>query len=1296
MPVVPAPPSLDAPARSWLQTAWRVLRVALLSAIIVFCVLLLAARYLVLPWVESNQGEIVRLASSKIGEPVEVAALSTGWDGWNPTIDLRDLRLIDPNNGAELLTLPKVRLVVAWTSFLFLDFRMKELDIEGPQLMVRRDSTGMLHAAGATFDPALRSEQQPLGQWVLRQPRILIHDATFVWRDELANGSELVIERVELRLENRFGHHRFGLKGVPPPQLAAPLDLRGDVSSLSLSDWRAVKGRFYARVDYADIAAWREWLPMDIPMRSGKGALRVWSEFEQGQAREIVADVVLADVQARLASDLPELALSGLEGRLGWSDDGKQREFYTQHLTFTRAGGAAFPPTDFRLTLRTGSDGASGGGIEFTRLELTPLRQMAGFLPLPGTLREDLARIAPSGTLERGTLQWQGAPEAPTAISGSGRFIDLGFSAQGDAPGVAGLTGSFEATPRNGTLKLDSKAISIEAPRLFAERLAFDTLQGQLHWRRDNGSMTFVIDQLAFANQDAAGSAKGEYVAEAEGPGKIDLNAQLTRSAADRVHRYVPLTIDADVRDWLRHALAGGTSSDTRLKLSGRLADFPFADGKTGQFQVVVKAQGVTLDYLEHWPAITGIDAEVRFEGVRMTVDAHRGKVGGFDLARCKAEIADMRPAHPLLHIEGSGSGPTSDALRFIAESPVAGWIENMTDGVSATGDGKLALRLELPLGRAMDNHVAGEYVFERNHMVLGGGAPSVNQLSGKLAFTDRSLSSPGLTGEILGGPARFSAATVDGHVRVEGEGTLNLALLRDEYPQQGLFSHFSGSTDWRAAASVDHAGSSLELESSLKGAVIDLPVPARKAATETIPLEIERRATAPGRDVIAASYGRLARLVVDRRLTDKGAVPERALLALGPIAGEPDRGGLWVRGELDALDLDAWVALKDQLGAGDSDELPLSGVDMSVRALDVFGRGFSDLHVAASRAGTDWQFDLRGREVAGAGRWQAAGTGSPGGRLTARLQRFMTPGPPALANAPTATKPESPGATKPWPAIDIVADSFTAKGHELGKLELLAQPSETSWRIEKVVLSNDDGKLEAKGWWHSGRQSQQTELDAKLDVRDAGAYLARFGLPGAVRGAPTELRGQVNWAGSPQEFDYPSLNGSFHIDTGPGQFVKLDPGMGKLLGILSLQSLGRRLAFDYKDLFGEGFAFDDLTGDVRIQNGVMKSDNLRISGPAARIFISGEADIARETQNLSVHVQPTLSSGLSLGAAALMFANPIVGAAIGAGSLLAQKALSDPVEQMFASDYIVRGSWSDPQVEKPKSRVPTAEVPQR
>ena len=406
-------------------------------------------------------------------------------------------------------------------------------------------------------------------------------------------------------------------------------------------------------------------------------------------------------------------------------------------------------------------------------------------------------------------------------------------------------------------------------------------------------------------------------------------------------------------------------------------------------------------------------------------------------------------------------------------------------------------------------------------------------------------------------------------------------------------------------------------------------------------------------------------------------------MLALGKAAGNADRPGLWVRGDVPAVDLDGWLALKKQLDSGAADALPLAGVDVTVGALEVFGRQLNDLRIGATRGGDDWQLDLRGRELAGSARWQAPAAGQPNGRIVARLQRLITPATaPASLTAAPATSSAAPVAN-PWPAVDIVADTFRLKDHELGKLELAAQPNQSDWRIESLKLSSEDGRLEAEGWWRGGGRNPVTELNTDLDVRDARQYLARFGMPDAVSGAPTRIRGHLAWAGNPTEFDYPTLSGELHLQTGSGQFTKLDPGLGKLLGVLSLQSLKRRLTFDFQDLFGEGFAFDEITGDVRLQDGIMKSDNLRIIGPSARVAIAGETDIAHETQRLKVRVQPTLSGTVSVGAAALLLANPILGAAVGAGSLLAQTVLKDPIEQIFAYEYAVAGRWSDPTVER-------------
>ena len=405
------------------------------------------------------------------------------------------------------------------------------------------------------------------------------------------------------------------------------------------------------------------------------------------------------------------------------------------------------------------------------------------------------------------------------------------------------------------------------------------------------------------------------------------------------------------------------------------------------------------------------------------------------------------------------------------------------------------------------------------------------------------------------------------------------------------------------------------------------------------------------------------------------------------------------MRGDLPVLNVDDWLTLRDRErrgaaapaaaagnGAGD-DDAALGGVDLDVGALEVFGRRFNDFKVVARRSTEDWKLELRGRDVAGTATWSAPGGASPNGRIVARMSRFAMPGPaelPPWGGPEKATDDKAAaGTVDRWPELDIAADSFVSKGRDLGQLELVAKPRGNEWRIEKLALTNDAGRLDANGAWRSVGRAQQTKLDVTLDAKDAGAFLTRMGYPDAIKGAPTVIRGQLAWSGSPAEFDYPTLTGSIRVDVGRGRFTKIEPGIGKLLGVLSLQSLPRRMTLDFQDVFSDGFAFDEIAGDVRVSDGVMSTDNLRLVGPAAKVEIAGDVDLAKETQRLAVRVQPSLSASVSAGAALLFIANPIIGAAVGAGSLLAQSMLKDPIEQFFSYQYTVTGRWSDPVVTK-------------
>jgi len=211
--------------------------------------------------------------------------------------------------------------------------------------------------------------------------------------------------------------------------------------------------------------------------------------------------------------------------------------------------------------------------------------------------------------------------------------------------------------------------------------------------------------------------------------------------------------------------------------------------------------------------------------------------------------------------------------------------------------------------------------------------------------------------------------------------------------------------------------------------------------------------------------------------------------------------------------------------------------------------------------------------------------------------------------------------------------------------------------------------------------------MDFKLDIADAGGLLGRFGMKDVVRAGRGRLEGQVHWSGSPFALDYPSLGGQLKIDVESGQFLKADPGLAKLLGVLSLQALPRRLTLDFRDVFSQGFAFDFIRGDARITNGIASTNNLQMKGVNAAALMDGSADIVRETQDLRVVVVPEINAGTAALVATAI--NP----AIGLGTFLAQWVLSKPLATAATQEFHIEGTWADPKIAKVPRRsiVPNA-----
>jgi uncharacterized protein YhdP len=360
---------------------------------------------------------------------------------------------------------------------------------------------------------------------------------------------------------------------------------------------------------------------------------------------------------------------------------------------------------------------------------------------------------------------------------------------------------------------------------------------------------------------------------------------------------------------------------------------------------------------------------------------------------------------------------------------------------------------------------------------------------------------------------------------------------------------------------------------------------------------------------------------------------------------------------------------------------------------LILLGKKLDNVVVGASHQNDAWQANIDSEQASGYVTWNQPQAGQGLGKVTARLASLVIP---KSAASEVSDLLEGKDTTTEMPAVDIVAENFELFGKKFGHLELAAHNARgfggREWRINKLAIVNPDGELKATGKWTSKAGDSQSSLTYTLDIADAGKLLDRFGFANVLRAGKGRMQGEISWKGMPFALDIPSLSGQFQLNIASGQFLKVDPAAAKLLGVLSLQSLPRRLVLDFRDVFSEGFAFDGVTATASIAQGVVKTENFKMRGVAATVLIDGTADIAKEAQNLHVVVIPEIN----MGAASVVYGlavNPV----IGVGTFLAQLFLRDPLMKAFTFEYQVTGPWKEPVVtklaRKPASPAPTGAV---
>lgn len=1304
----------------------------------------LLLHWAILPYIDDWRPAIERQASHILGVDVRIAQIEVRSGGWIPALELRDLRLLDKRQ-REVLRLPRVVAALSARSFLALSPRFEQLLVDSPEMEVRRDAQGRIFVAGFDLQPDERAEAgSDLADWFFSQHEFVILKGRLRWVDEARQAAPLQLSDLNLVVRNGLRRHELRLDATPPAEWGERFSLRGRFNQSLLHGAGSLKhwtGQLYAELPRADVSQLRRYVSLPFELSAGDGALRAWIDIKAGQAERATVDMGLRQVQLRLASDAPELELERIEGRLSLARGGDTVTLSAKQLGFVADDGLAWPRSDWSVTLQQpGGIGLSidaskltGGALSADRLDFALMAQIAERAPLSSEQREWLEALAPQGVLSELSFSWQGALAAPRSYKAKAQVDGLNLRSHAaetgiGRPGISGVSAQIEASERGGEARFKMADGEIDLPGLYEEPLLpVQRLAGLLSWQiepRKDGlppQLDFKLSNLQLANADLQGDFElhwrsGPGTGTGKGgrfPGLLKLTGKVDRAPASRVARYLPQVLDSHTRAYLRDALRAGEARAVSVRLNGDLAEFPFDAPKSqGQFRISAEARDVELAYVPShaatadapaynspWPVMEQLNAQVVIDRGSLQIKNGSTKVMGFELSGVNGGIKDLMHHKPVLELEGGGRGSADALLAYLRASPVSGWTGHGLDAATATGSAQLKLALQLPLADIAHSTVKGQVLLGGNDLKLRPDVPLLANARARVDFDHKGVQIINGAARVAGGEVAFEGGSQgDGSLRFTGQGLATAEGLR-RAPELGLAFKLAPALQGQAAYKLQlglvQGHVELDLTSTLQGMAAELPAPFKKEAEAPWPLLLRISMIDAKRDELRVELGQtLLQAHYQRDISGESARVLRGSLSVQDSLGELPESGVRATANLATVNLDAWSQAAQRLfnlqpgdASGDGGGYLPGNISLRAQSLQVAGRPLNRVMAGVSLAADKqtWRATLDAQQLSGYVELRPARAPQPG-TVYARLARLSLP--KSEVDSVSQLLDQAPSSV---PALDIVVDDFELRGKKLGRLEVQAQHQGPSreWKLDRLQIRHPDALLSATGTWAltPGEPQRRAQMDWKLEVSDAGQLLEKLGHGKLLRGGKGQLAGQIGWLGSPLSPDYPSMSGQLKLHLDAGQFLQAEPGVGRLLGVLSLQSLPRRFLLDFRDVFQEGFAFDGVEGDIDIRRGVAHSKNLRMHGVQAIVAIEGEADLAAETQNLRVLVLPEVNAGgASLAYAAI---NPAVGLA----TFLAQLILRRPMMEAGTREFLVSGNWDDPKVEKvePKPATPAA-----
>ncbi|WP_061093129.1 AsmA2 domain-containing protein YhdP [Escherichia coli] len=1241
------------------------------AALVVIAALLVSGLRIALPHLDAWRPEILNKIESATGMPVEASQLSASWQNFGPTLEAHDIRA-ELKDGGEF-SVKRVTLALdVWQSLLHMRWQFRDLTFW--QLRFR---TNTPITSGGSDDSL---EASHISDLFLRQfDHFDLRDSEVSFLTPSGQRAELAIPQLTW-LNDPRRHRAEGLVSLSSLTgqhgvMQVRMDLRDDKGLLS-------NGRVWLQADDIDLKPWLgKWMQDNIALETAQFSLEGWMTIDKG-------DVTGGDVWLK-------------QGGASWLGEKQTHTLSVDNLTahITRENpGWQFSIPDTRITM-DGKPWPSGaltlawipeqdvGGKDNKRSD--ELRIRASNLELAGLegIRPLAAKLSPAlGDVWRST-QPSGkintlALDIPLQAADKTRFqaswSDLAWKQWKLLPGAEHFSGTLSGSVENGLLTASMKQAKMPYETVFRAPLEIADGQATISWLNNNKG--FQLDGRNIDVKAKAVHARGgfRYLQPANDEPWLGILAGISTDDGSQAWRYFPENLmGKDLVDYLSGAIQGGEADNATLVYGGNPQLFPYKHNE-GQFEVLVPLRNAKFAFQPDWPALTNLDIELDFinDGLWMKTDGVN--LGGVRASNLTAVIPDY--SKEKLLIDADIKGPGKAVGPYFDETPLKDSLGATLQELQLDGDVNARLHLDIPLNGELVT-AKGEVTLRNNSLFIKPLDSTLKNLSGKFSFINGDLQSEPLTASWFNQPLNVDFSTKEGakayQVAVNLNG--NWQPAKTGVLPAAVNEALSGSVAWDGKVGIDlpyHAGATynVELNGDLKNVSSHLPSPLAKPAGEPLPVNVKVDGNLNSFELTGqagADNHFNSRWLLGQKLTLDRAIWAADSKTLPPL---PEQSGVELN--MPPMNGAEWLALF-QKGAAESVGGAASfpqHITLRTPMLSLGNQQWNNLSIVSQPTANGTQVEAQGREINAT---LAMRNNAPW--LANIKYLYYNPSVPKTHGDSTNSSPFPTTeriSFRGWPDAQIRCAECWFWGQKFGRIDSDITISGNTLTLTNGLIDTGFSRLNADGEWVNNPGNERTSLKGKLRGQKIDAAAEFFGVTTPIRQSSFNVDYDLHWRKAPWQPDEATLNGIIHTQLGKGEITEINTGhAGQLLRLLSVDALMRKLRFDFRDTFGEGFYFDSIRSTAWIKDGVMHTDDTLVDGLEADIAMKGSVNLVRRDLNMEVVVAPEISA--TVGVAAAFAVNPIVGAAVFAAS----KVLGPLWSKVSILRYHISGPLDDPQI---------------